>query len=84
MLEARSVVLVAYLTTLVLDATVVQLMVAVEVLISLAAQSRQEWLLRVFSNNYEVITRTSGVLLIIVGVYDLAENIEQIQLFLSL
>ncbi len=50
-------------------------------LISLLAQSRQQWVLRQFRTHYQLIYRVGGALLILVGVYDLAVNWDALLLF---
>ncbi len=52
--------------------------------ISLLARSRQQWVLNQFTKHYRLISRLSGVLLIIVGTWDFFVNWSAIRLFLGL
>jgi cytochrome c-type biogenesis protein len=52
--------------------------------ISLLAQTGQQWVLRKFTKHYSVINRVGGLLLIAVGVWDFFVNFDSIRLYLGL
>jgi cytochrome c-type biogenesis protein len=49
--------------------------------ISLLAPAQQSWLLRQFTRHYALATRLAGVLLIVVGTFDLVANLATIRLY---
>lgn len=52
--------------------------------LSLLAQSRQQWVLRQFQMRYALVSRLGGALLISVGVWDFWVNLPAVRLFLGL
>ena len=51
--------------------------------ISLVAEGRQRALLRLFTQHYALVSRVAGIILIAVGVLDLAANLPFLRLYLG-
>lgn len=52
--------------------------------ISLVAEGRQRALLRLFTRHYALVSRIAGIILIVVGVADLAANLPFLRLYLGI
>jgi cytochrome c-type biogenesis protein len=53
------------------------------ILLSILSGSKQSWLMSKFTKNYKLINRVAGILLIVIGIYEIYINFDTILLFLG-